>query len=232
MPLRSLPPIFARVRGGLPREKLPPVVVSLTMELLDEAAAYLRDLVHSGDDTAYERLMGEAGEFFAGPNWNHVWFEGPSSGKLIYGGNLYHWHKNEKRCRKIDLSLQAENPDALEEQDRLRCLQLHFSTTAVYLATERPAEISVNTLTRNAPRQFVRQGDTLRYAPLSSLASSAGQSRQRDYEPPEEPSGIRMREHDVRGHWRTYSSGVRVWVRSHKRGDPELGRVTRVIGDG
>lgn len=229
--MRDLPPIFRRVRLTLPREQLPPVVVSLTQEVLNGASEYLRDLVQGNDDSAYERLMTGAGDFFDAPSWNHVWFEGPSSGKLIYRGYLYHWRKGEQRCRKIDLSEQSRDLNVIEEQDRLRCLQLHFCTTAVYLAAERPADVPVNTFVRRGGIQrFDRQGDTIRYAPLSSLASRSGQVR--DYEPPDEPSGVRMREHEVRGHWRTFSSGVRVWVKAHRRGDPELGRVTRVIGDG
>jgi hypothetical protein len=33
--------------------------------------------------------------------------------------------------------------------------------------------------------------------------------------------------HEVRGHWRCYRSGNRVWVRAHKRGSKELGEVTK-----
>ena len=97
------------------------------------------------------------------------------------------------------------------------------------LYTKRERDVSVNTLTRNRPRAFCREGDSLRFSPLESLASAAGQHRQRGYVRPDEASGIRMREHDVRGHWRTFPSGVRVWVRPHKRGDAELGQVKRVL---
>lgn len=95
--------------------------------------------------------------------------------------------------------------------------------------TETPADVSVLTGTRNTPGAWERQGDSLRYVPVQSLRTLSGLHRTRDYARPEDPSGIRMREHDVRGHWRTYSTGVRVWVRAHKRGDAAIGRVTRVI---
>jgi hypothetical protein len=36
-----------------------------------------------------------------------------------------------------------------------------------------------------------------------------------------EPTGITRGEHDVRGHYRTYRSGLKVWVRDHKRGSGE-----------
>lgn len=39
-----------------------------------------------------------------------------------------------------------------------------------------------------------------------------------------EPTGRRVREHGVRGHWRKLP-GRKIWVRDHKRGDALLGRV-------
>jgi len=33
--------------------------------------------------------------------------------------------------------------------------------------------------------------------------------------------------HEVRGHWRTLKSGVRVPVRPHERGDERLGRIEK-----
>lgn len=44
-------------------------------------------------------------------------------------------------------------------------------------------------------------------------------------------SGIKMREHDVHGHWRHYKNGAKVWVRPHKRGDPNLGKITKIFGE-
>lgn len=49
------------------------------------------------------------------------------------------------------------------------------------------------------------------------------------YEAPEPgSSGITKREHDVCGHWRYFKNGSRTWVRSHKRGDPNKGTITKV----
>ena len=39
--------------------------------------------------------------------------------------------------------------------------------------------------------------------------------------------GPSKRLHDVRGHWRTYRSGKRVWIRAHLRGDESLGIVQK-----
>lgn len=43
---------------------------------------------------------------------------------------------------------------------------------------------------------------------------------------------VPRRKHDVRGHFRNYKSGKRVWVRNHSRGDEALGIITKdyVIG--
>lgn len=41
----------------------------------------------------------------------------------------------------------------------------------------------------------------------------------RDYQP--------RRNHEVRGHWRTYANGQRTWVRSHRRGDETLGKISK-----
>lgn len=50
-----------------------------------------------------------------------------------------------------------------------------------------------------------------------TMGVSSGMTR--DYQP--------RRNHQVRGHWRTYANGNRTWVRSHKRGDEGLGIITK-----
>lgn len=86
---------------------------------------------------------------------------------------------------------------------------------------------SVDTGMRLKPSAFIRVGDTVRYEAITDIAAHSINSR--TYTKPEEPSGIRKKEHDVRGHWRHYPSGAKVWVRAHRRGDPSLGSVTKVI---
>lgn len=95
-------------------------------------------------------------------------------------------------------------------------------------ACQKQADPSVNTHDRNKASGFVRVGDTIRYDYLEDLASQSGNDALRGYVRPEVSSGIRKREHQVRGHVRI-RNGRTIWVRSHKRGDAELGRVTRVI---
>ncbi len=41
----------------------------------------------------------------------------------------------------------------------------------------------------------------------------------RDYQP--------RRNHGVRGHWRTFPNGKKTWVRSHRRGDENLGTISK-----
>lgn len=92
---------------------------------------------------------------------------------------------------------------------------------------ELSSDLSVLTGARNMPlpKFHARQGDTIRYARITDLKSAAGQ---RGYTPPEDPSGIRKRDHAVRGHW-VHRNGTRFWRRAHRRGDKELGTVTRVL---
>ena len=118
-----------------------------------------------------------------------------------------------------------------KQKARAHEVRMYFSALVyIYWLSQQPKEVSVNTMTRNKTKVFERQGDTIRYTKLDDLRTAAGQATQRDYDAPEPgASGIRKCEHDVRGHWRTYKSGVRVWVKSHKRGDPELGTTTRVL---
>ncbi len=80
-------------------------------------------------------------------------------------------------------------------------------------------------------RMFERRKDTVTYHRMSDQdvrrsVAPAPESHARD--PNDEPS-CRMRDHSVRGHWRTYRSGRRVWINTHRRGDPELGTVTKVL---
>lgn len=222
--MKHLPPIFAARRFQIPKADVPPVVLHFTVEHL--AAA--RDALDA-------KGIGELAEqiFFT-----HWWCEFAGYGINVRSreeaDGAWHdmtvWKRNGKPFAFSFCSDDHAAVDGLEQRQANAVAQVQLCSNALALYTGRAAEVSVNTLTRNAPSAYSREGDTLRFVRLPDLASAAGLSRQRDYERPAEPSGIRMREHDVRGHWRTYASGVRVWVRPHTRGDPDLGRVTRVIG--
>lgn len=85
---------------------------------------------------------------------------------------------------------------------------------------------SILTMNRNKVSVFYKSGDAVNFTRLMD----PNKLPDPNYEPPEPgSSGIKKKEHEVIGHWRTYKSGVRVWVKAHKRGDPSLGTVTKVI---
>lgn len=219
---RALPPIFAKHRFGLPPKLRPGVVFCVSREMDEEAYALAREL--DGKNTPSE-------------HFGCWWVECDNLGILacIVGDTAYALHVYGKRSGPqppfvFDTSA-LNDPTWNDLSDWQKVAAATYIRAAILFAeyTRREADVSVNTLSRNKPSAFIREGDTMRYAPLTSFASASGLHRQRDYERPDEPSGIRMREHDVRGHWRTFSSGVRVWVRPHKRGDAGLGRVQRVV---
>lgn len=220
--MRRLPPIFAKHRFSIPKSHLPGVLFCVTPEMDHEAHTLLTELdwrdapishfvswwLEYRDLSILARVVGET-------EYRLQWFGRKSA---------------PARAFTFDTDLIDAEEWPLGNLEKAIAASYVRGAVLLNIYTEREAEVSVNTKTRNKPQAFIRQGDTLRYASLDNLASAAGQHRQRGYERPENPSGIHMREHDVRGHWRTYSSGVRVWVRPHKRGDASLGRVQRVIG--
>ena len=216
--MKALPPIFSRVRFQIPQKHQPPVVALVSGEDIKAARQWLTDAKESIDLEI----------------WHHCWLETPSLGMLCASTGpqltvVKAWNVRDKHPVEYKFSSIHIGGDDTDDLGIIVKGQFYQAALVIHILTASSAEVSVNTLSRNKPRAWLRQGDTMRYARAESLASAAGHARQRDYQRPEEPSGIRMREHAVRGHWRTYASGVRVWVRAHTRGDASLGRVTRVL---
>lgn len=220
--MRDLPPIFAKHRFDLPAKMRPGVVFAVSRDMDDEAYALAQQL--DGKDV-------KASHFGC---W---WVEHNNMAILatIVGEDTYALHVYGRRSGQQPPFLfhTAALNDASwgDLADWQKVAAATYIRAALLFAsyTERDADVSVNTRTRNKPCAFIRRGDTFRYDRVDNLASASGHAMQRGYERPKEPSGIRMREHDVRGHWRTYSSGVRVWVRPHKRGDASLGQSRRIL---
>lgn len=226
--MKGLPPILDRVRLKLKKEDLPPFVI------------YIRDFsVIPDTDDIVKNVVDDNIPILGVSHW---WLEmGEKDVKIgllirgrenadfdikaysARGGWLDSFQFNPWQPMKSMASMQEPAHTARRLIGGELIKIMHY----LWLVENEPARIPATTGVRNAPAAFIRMGDTLRYDRLDSLRTTSGQ--QREYVPPEEPSGIRKREHEVRGHWRTYRTGVRVWVRSHKRGDPELGRVTRVL---
>lgn len=220
--IKRLPPIFAAARFKMPAEALPAVV--FVMDRQREAEA---DTIIAENDRRDVKI-----EHFG--RW---WVECANIGILstMSGEDeytLWVWGKRSGPQKPFALHTADLKADVYERlTDWQKVAAATYIRGALVLAsyTAQAADVSVLTGERKSPVSFTREGDTLRYARVTDLQTASGLIRQRAYEPPAETSGIRMREHDVRGHWRTFSTGARIWVRAHKRGDPDLGRVTRVI---
>jgi len=214
--MNRLPPIYAKVRFRIAKADTPPVLFQFSKDHIDEARATIAALTEEIPLYTYA----------------HCWMETPWLGILAYC-------PDEKRVHVRSWNRDGKHPTSfwfrdftekgLSDLETIVKAQYFQAAYTLHTYTERAAEVSVNTLSRNAPSAYRREGDTLRFARIDDLASAAGQARQRGYERPAEPSGIRMRDHAVRGHWRTFPSGVRVWVRPHRRGDASIGTVTRVV---
>lgn len=246
--MKKLPPIFKKVRLRLPKHHIPPLVFYIDDEVERQMPSISGLRSQYGDDGDLPMTVFE-----------HLWVELSNGAFLfkvmeIFDRPIPQRTFIDTRVQVSTFDQRGEFCDTFtfdtidplntikgnpvldtapnSELQRARHIILgEFYRISNFIAQleNLPAEISTNTRTRNRPAIFQRQGDTIRYARLEELKSSAGHQAQRDYVPPDEPSGIKKREHSVIGHWRTYRSGVKVWVKPHKRGDPELGKVTRVL---
>lgn len=113
----------------------------------------------------------------------------------------------------------------LKDQNAMSIAQRIYLATILYINSIQKDHVSINTETRNRPSIYTRIGDTYRFAKVDHLSGKNSPK----YQKPLEPTGIKKKHHHVRGHWRTYKSGVKVWVKAHERGDPDLGHVTRIL---
>lgn len=217
---RKLPPIFAKARFTMPPASLPSVIFVMSKDMDDEAGVIVERL--DRQDVQIEHF----GRWWV--EYDHTAILATLTSEREH--TLMAWGKRSGRQKPFvlhDDDLHADTYARFDDMQKL--VAAIYMRAAVLLAsyTAATADVSVLTGMRKSPAAWEREGDTLRYAPVTDIRSVSGLTR--PYERPAEPSGIRMREHDVRGHWRTFPSGVRVWVRPHKRGDADLGRVTRVI---
>lgn len=105
--------------------------------------------------------------------------------------------------------------------------RLSFIMFILHLIGEaRDTKTSIFTGTRNKGSIYYREENTVKFKRIYDVKKLPSP----EYEPPEPgSSGIKKRDHQVKGHYRTYKSGVKVWVKPHRRGDPALGSVTSVF---
>jgi hypothetical protein len=241
----DLPPAFKKVRKRYDKKDWPPVVVYVPAKNYDGFFAEVQNQRCNNADQ-YIGLKFYSWFWFETPGWAfHVCLgdhEGPRFEKtqpieesILYADVYYHSeHLGRLEIDPHNVYTPLETGGFFNRtQTGLQAQQVLLIGLA-YLSAQAEKQqhfLSTNTKTRNSARILERVGDTVRYARMSELSSKSGHNKLRGYEPPEPcSSGIKKCEHQVRGHWRTYSSGVRVWVKSHRRGDPELGTTTRVIG--
>ena len=115
----------------------------------------------------------------------------------------------------------------LSHSERLIASQIIFALHLITIS-RRNKKQSIFTAQRNKASVYYREGDVLKWKRIWDMNKLPSP----EYVPPEPGlSGIRKKEHDVIGHYRIYKNGAKVWVRPHKRGDPTLGVVTKLITD-
>jgi len=129
----------------------------------------------------------------------------------------------EKKVNEEDVN----SYEGLTINDKLLISQIMF---ALYLMTQARLnkKQSIFMAQRNKASVYYKEGDVVKWKRIWDMNKLPSP----EYVPPEPGvSGIRKKEHDVIGHYRTYKNGAKVWVRPHKRGDPTLGVVTKLITD-
>lgn len=222
--MTRLPPIFARYRFGIPKVAQPGVLFCVTPEMDKE----VQDVIDQMDKR--NAPFDHFGCWWV--EYHDVGLLAQTVSETEYRLQSFGRKSGPGKSFVFDVAMLNAETYPLDDLQKITVAIYVRAAILLNIYTRRERDLSVDTLGRNKPRAFIRQGDTMRFAPLDSLSSAAGQHRQRGYVRPDEASGIRMREHDVRGHWRTFPSGARVWVRPHKRGDADLGRVRRVVTGG
>lgn len=219
-----LPKIFSAARLKIPASELPSVVFVMTPGNVDQAG----DLIKT-----YSPSLPPIETF---GNW---WIETDVFAlSVIYEPSAHAqitiWWRQPlgKKGRTFKIALPVSDLTFHEFSDDKNSLFIKFYFYACIVVAHYATELRKETYNKGAKRYpsfFQRQSDTLRYSTLSDLGKSVLHTLKQPSEMPSERSSIRMREHDVRGYTRTLPSGRVVPVRPYRRGDPALGRATRVI---
>lgn len=115
--------------------------------------------------------------------------------------------------------------DGLDISDRLLVSQIMFGLHLMTQARRNKRE-SVFTAQKNKASVYYKEGDVVKWKRIWDMRRLPSP----EYVRPEPgSSGIKKKQHDVIGHYRRYKNGAKVWVTPHKRGNPELGIVTKLI---
>lgn len=122
-----------------------------------------------------------------------------------------------QKVRKDDQISLVPDPNMAEEMD---AIGNHYAGTTLWLMRsmlERPTEYRLSRGVRTA-RERLHNIPAMVTISLSKPVIRCAPSGHH--------SGVKMPEHDVRGHDRHYKSGKVVWIEGHKRGDPSVQRKT------
>lgn len=237
----KLPEIYADARFHIPPSQRPGVLVELDHDAFGIVSSRVEDTIRRDGDYAMELHF-----------WKNFWLElvyGPTRTPLALHcvlldedqpdfGNLYVAAYN-RRAEIVGRFLlrdhwMMDRPNATKEEVAYEGFSACIAYTLHYLTLrgneERDGSGQPNTK-GNRISYYGKVGDTFRYehidlAEVRRYAVYATNGKRPDED---SKSAGHKRQHDVSGHWRQYKSGKRVFVRAHKRGDPSLGTVTRVI---
>lgn len=85
-------------------------------------------------------------------------------------------------------------------------------------------------LSDNDVQVYGKIGDTFRYERLKMdrVRRLYAKLPEPAIAPDNDGPAYHKRQHEVIGHWRQYKSGRRVFIHAHKRGNPELGVITKI----
>ena len=213
------PIIFSRANREFPSEFRPNVLISFDYE-------YLVKLNNKHRNGPIHEI--DFYEFF--------WFETDIAGALcsftIEDQSLFviKFNAAGKTTGRFEKKVNQEyvnSYDGLTVNDRLLCSQIMF---ALHLMTQArlKKKQSVFTGQKNKASVYYKEGDVVKWKRIWDMRHLPSP----EYIPPEPgSSGIKKKEHDVIGHYRRYKNGAKVWVKPHKRGDRNLGVVTKLITD-
>lgn len=243
----KLPLIFDHVRFKLPEARRPNVVINMQRDPFD----IVNEWLDAADDEHYTLEISFWRRF-----WLEIPYR--DSAKKAYGmlcEVLSEDLQNFESMRVTVYNSSYENrgqfmvgeyfAKLIDESDPIAVaysgLCSSLSYTLHYLNVreryEKGSDDSIASAQRkNKVEYHAQAGDTIRYIRVNTdeVRKARIQARTKHTQPEvvevadKEGPGHHKRQHDVAGHWRTYKSGKRVFVRAHQRGDPALGTVIRV----
>lgn len=217
----KLPKRFRRLKLSIPANKRPDVLFfGLEDEFNSAIAAW------NSDGFQYYDIVFES-----------IWFEvsNPNAALLIHciseeEFEVWYYYPNNDKATKYRFSIY--DGGGITDMDQGK---IYEGAIACLVAVSNLSKLSFDVVRKfpargDAPPVMVK-GDGYTYSSLKEFSKAHKVEHQ---EPLKQAvlisANVRVRNHPVRGHWRTLKSGRLVWVRAHRRGDASLGVITRVVG--